>query len=71
MRFGLTIACLLFVLPSFAQAQDGFIRTYTGTFALTNARIETITNGTIENGTVVLRDGTIEAVGAVIAEGGS
>ena len=67
MRFGLTIACLLFVLPNFAQAQDGYIRTYTGTFALTNARIETVTNGTIENGTVVLRDGTIEAVGANVA----
>ena len=67
MRFGLTIAGLLFVLPSIASAQDGYIRTYTGTFALTNARIETITNGTIENGTVVLRDGNIEAVGANVA----
>ena len=67
MRFGLTIACLLFVLPNIASAQDGYIRTYTGTFALTNARIETITNGTIENGTVVLRDGNIEAVGANVA----
>ena len=67
MRFGLTIACLLFVLPSIASAQDGYIRTYMGTFALTNARIETITNGTIENGTVVLRNGNIEAVGANVA----
>lgn len=35
-----------------------------GTFALTNARIETITNGVIENGTVVISDGKITAVGA-------
>ena len=65
MRLGVPIACLLFVLASSAQAQDGYIRTYTGTFALTNARIETVTNGTIENGSVVIRDGTIEAVGNV------
>src|SRR6476620_6666470 len=35
-----------------------------GTWALTNARIETITKGTIEKGTIVIRDGIIEAVGA-------
>ncbi len=65
MRFGpALLALFLFSGGSIVSAQDGYIRTYTGTFALTNARIETITNGTIENGTVVLRDGTIEAVGA-------
>jgi imidazolonepropionase-like amidohydrolase len=35
-----------------------------GTWALTNARIETVTKGTIEKGTIVIRDGIIEAVGA-------
>ncbi len=35
-----------------------------GTFAITNARIETVTNGVIERGTVVIRDGLIESVGA-------
>jgi imidazolonepropionase-like amidohydrolase len=35
-----------------------------GTWALTNARIETVTKGTIEKGTIVVRDGIIEAVGA-------
>ena len=34
-----------------------------GTFALTNASIETVTKGIINNGTVVIRDGKIEAVG--------
>lgn len=35
-----------------------------GTFALTNARIETITNGVIENGTLIIRNDEIVAVGA-------
>ena len=38
------------------QAQDG-------TWALTNARIETVTRGTIQKGTIVIRNGLIEAVG--------
>ncbi|MEJ7812672.1 MAG: amidohydrolase family protein, partial [Gemmatimonadaceae bacterium] len=35
-----------------------------GTWALTNARIETVTRGVIERGTIVIRDGLIAAVGA-------
>src|SRR5687767_3207258 len=46
-----------FTFPGFALAQDG-------TWALTNARVETVTRGVIERGTVVIRDGLIEAVGA-------
>jgi imidazolonepropionase-like amidohydrolase len=34
-----------------------------GTFALTNANIETVTKGVISNGTVIIRNGKIEAVG--------
>lgn len=34
-----------------------------GTFALTNARIETVTNGVIENGTVVIVNDVITAIG--------
>src|ERR1051326_8572523 len=34
-----------------------------GTFALTNATIETVTKGTIKNGTVVISNGKITAVG--------
>ena len=39
----------------------------TGTFALTNATIETITNGTIQNGTIVIADGIIAEVGASVS----
>lgn len=38
-----------------------------GTFALTNATIETIIKGTITNGTVILRAGKIEDVGSNVA----
>ena len=38
-----------------------------GTWALTNARIETVSNGVIERGTIVIRDGLIAAVGASVA----
>ncbi|MFK7844012.1 MAG: amidohydrolase family protein [Rhodothermales bacterium] len=37
-----------------------------GTFALTNARIETVTNGVIENGTLIIRNDEIIAIGADI-----
>lgn len=37
-----------------------------GTWALTNARIETVTRGVIERGTVLIRDGVIVAVGAAV-----
>jgi imidazolonepropionase-like amidohydrolase len=57
----LAFLVLLAALPT--AAQDGPFRTYRGVFALTNARIETVTNGVVERGTVVLRDGVIEAVG--------
>lgn len=46
-----------FAFPCVCLAQDG-------TWALTNARIETVTRGVIERGTIVIRDGLIEAVGA-------
>src|SRR5262244_2598106 len=35
-----------------------------GTFAIRNARIVTVSGPDIENGTIVIRDGKIEAVGA-------
>ncbi|HYX41014.1 MAG TPA: hypothetical protein VE821_04920, partial [Pyrinomonadaceae bacterium] len=38
-----------------------------GTYAIRNARIVTVTGAEIENGTVVVRDGRIEAVGANVA----
>jgi imidazolonepropionase-like amidohydrolase len=44
-------------VPCVALAQEG-------TWALTNARIETVSRGVIERGTIVIRDGLIESVGA-------
>src|SRR5215216_7820954 len=38
-----------------------------GTFAIRNARIVTVSGPDIENGTVVIRDGKIEAVGANVS----
>ena len=49
-----------------AGAQSQSRDNLTGSWALTNARIETITKGTIERGTVVIRDGVIVSVGASI-----
>ncbi len=38
-----------------------------GTFALTNATVVTVTNGVIQNGTVVISDGKIMSVGAGVS----
>ena len=63
------LALLLLASPVFAQqignptAQQGVIPPR-GTFAIRNARIITVSGADIENGTVVIRDGKIEAVGA-------
>jgi imidazolonepropionase-like amidohydrolase len=51
-------AALLTAPPALAQRN---------TWALTNARIQTISHGTIEKGTIVIRDGLIAAVGANVA----
>lgn len=40
-----------------------------GAFAITNARIVTVSGETIESGTVIVRDGKIEAVGANVKAG--
>jgi imidazolonepropionase-like amidohydrolase len=46
---------------SFVQGQNP--KAKFGTFALTNASIETITKGVINNGTVIISEGKIQAVG--------
>lgn len=67
MKILLTI--LLICVPVFGQqignptAQQGVIPPR-GVYAIRNARIVTVTGADIENGTVVIRDGKIEAVGA-------
>ena len=56
----------LAVFQTAAGAQSQSRDNMTGVWALTNARIETVTKGTIDRGTVVIRNGVIEAVGATI-----
>ena len=56
MRLSVQLAIGL-AFPCIGAAQEA-------TWALTNARIETVTRGVIERGPVVIRDGLIEAVGA-------
>lgn len=56
-RFGIAIFALAaFCPPAFAQSR-------TDTFAITNARIVTVSGAPIERGTVVVRNGLIESVG--------
>ena len=69
MKILLTI--LLICVPVLAQQignptmQDG-VMPPRGVFAIRNARIVTVSGADIENGTVVIRDGKIEAVGASV-----
>ncbi|MGE0772551.1 MAG: amidohydrolase family protein [Cyclobacteriaceae bacterium] len=58
------LAALLILIIWQADAQSPKGRT--GTFALTNATIETVTKGIINNGTVIIRNGLIEDVGTNI-----
>lgn len=55
----ISILLLSVTLSGWAQSS----KAKSGTFALTNATIETVTKGTITNGTVLIRNGKIEAVG--------
>jgi imidazolonepropionase-like amidohydrolase len=57
------ICAILLVAASNVHAQQ-IAKSESGTFALTNASIETVTNGTVE-GTVLIRDGKIAGVGNV------
>lgn len=60
----LPVAALAITQSAGAQSQSR--DNLTGAWALTNVRIETVTKGTIERGTIVIRDGVIEAVGASV-----
>ena len=54
----------LLVLTLFAVGlQAQVAKSMKGTFALTNATIETVTNGTIQNGTLIIQDGKIADLG--------
>lgn len=57
-------------LPAYyiqASAQPLPFQTQNGTFAITNARLETVTQGTIEDGTIVIEGGKIAALGPNVA----
>ena len=69
MRPALLALALLAALP--ASAQGPQYRARAGTFALTDCRIETVTRGTVEAGTVVIEDGRIAAVGDAAVPSGA
>src|SRR5690606_9985815 len=56
---------LLFMVALVSAAQNP--KGKNGTFALTNASIETVTNGIIEKGTVVIGNGKILGVGTDVS----
>jgi imidazolonepropionase-like amidohydrolase len=59
------ITCVFMISTAFCiQAQNPKARS--GTFALTNASIETITKGIVHNGTVIISGGKITAVGVEV-----
>jgi len=60
MAMSLVLLPLLSISPALTNAQRGSLDTY----AITNARIVTVSGAPIERGTVVIRDGLIAAVGA-------
>lgn len=59
----LTSCLIAFSVFAFCQIPSA----ETGTFALTNATIETITNGTIQNGTLIIADGKIAEIGSNVS----
>ena len=59
----IAFGCIMFAITLGAQSPKG----ENGTFALTNATIETVTKGTIQNGTVIISNGKITAVGTNVA----
>lgn len=61
--------CGLFVLNAQAQLNSGAQQNVVGeagTFVIRNARIVTVSGATIENGSIVIQDGKIAAVGASV-----
>ncbi|HYO62594.1 MAG TPA: amidohydrolase family protein [Pyrinomonadaceae bacterium] len=64
----LALACALALLPrSAAHTTAAAQRRATDTYAITNARVVTVSGATVERGTVVVRDGLIAAVGANVS----
>jgi len=70
-RFSKILILFLAFFPFLVQAQfDGeFVKPRNGRFLLKNATIVTVTKGVIENGSVLLKNGKIEAIGQNIDGG--
>jgi imidazolonepropionase-like amidohydrolase len=60
----LTAYCSLLTVQAQSDGSQQNLTGRAGTFAITNARIVTVSGATIENGTVVIQNGRITAVGA-------
>ncbi len=60
----MNLLVLLFTLLTLVRPADDDHRAERGTFALVNARIETVTDGVIEPGTLVIQDDRIVALGS-------
>ena len=68
--FGWAILLALVFVPAVSAQNDGSEQNVTGkpgTFAIVGARIVTVSGGAIENGTVVIQNGRIAAVGANVS----
>ena len=61
MKFIKYIGVLVFVMALVNITNAQTKKAMKGTYALTNATIETVTNGTIENGTVLIQNGKINS----------
>lgn len=65
--FLFTVHCSLFTVHAQSDGNQQNVIGKAGTFAITNAKIVTVSGATIENGTIIIKDGKIAAVGAGIA----
>ena len=63
----LAACCSLLTVSAQSDGSQQNVLGRAGTFAITNARIVTVSGATIENGTVLIQDGRIAAVGANIS----
>ncbi|HMQ01177.1 MAG TPA: amidohydrolase, partial [Cyclobacteriaceae bacterium] len=59
----LVAACSLILIQAEAQVGKGS----SGTFALTNATVETVTKGSVKNATLIISDGKITALGTNVS----
>ena len=66
-KYTIIFCCLLFTFSLIEVSAQQVEKSTYGTFALTNASVETVTKGRLENATVIIRNGIIEAVGSGVA----